>query len=417
VVTPNGTIPDAFWPTGTDGNLTLPAITSPLEPHKAKLLFLRGLDLKVWAEDNPFGGNGDAHHNYGSILTGTTPATGDPPHDPGGPGLALASSKSIDLHIGEAFDAQAQAQGLPGLPFPALSVRARGSAGSGYGTLSWSGDRAPFSAEGDPRQLFDSLFAGLPTDMPDPELVRIRKKRLSVLDYVGTALERQAQRLGTEDRHKIELHLNAVRNIERQLEGGSVTAACEPPTVAEMDYNAVENYPALIDIQMNLVVAAMSCGLSRVSTIALADSNSYDTFFPWLGISQVGIEFPERHHHDISHRPGEQNADKITVEQWYVSQFTKLIDKLVSVPEGQGTLFDNTIVLWMNSLNDGFGHSVLNLPVIVAAGANTGIRSGGRLLEWSSEPHNKLLAALANAAGVPMESWGDARYPGVLDLG
>src|SRR5690606_33944376 len=122
-----------------------------------------------------------------------------------------------------------------------------GATGSGRDTLSWSGDRAPFSAEGDPRKLFDSLFSGISTDTPDPALTRLRKKRQSVLDYVGTALERQAQRLGTDDRHKIELHLGAIRIIEKQLAGGTVTDSCEPPSVAgaEFDYNANQNFPAL----------------------------------------------------------------------------------------------------------------------------------------------------------------------------
>ena len=418
VVRGNGTIENSFWPTGADGNLTLPEINSPLEAHKQKLLFPRGVDLRVWAEDNPFGGNGDAHHNWSAILTATRLATGDPPHDPGGPGLALASSKSIDLHLGEAFDAQAQAQGAARLPFQALSVRARGGTGSGRDTLSWSGNRAPYSAEGDPRKLFDSLFGGAPTDTPDPALVRLRKKRQSVLDTVGTALERQATRLGSEDRQKIEQHLASIRNIERQLAGGSVTTNCQRPTLAapSFNYTANQNLPELVDAQMELITQAMACGLTRVATLALADANNYDLFFPFLDIAQVGIEFPERHHHDIAHRPGANNADHIKVEQWFTSQFARLIDKLVAVPEGSGTLFDNTVVLWMNTLNSGFGHTVLNLPIIVAAGANTGIRTGGRLLTLNREPHNRLLAALANAAGVPLPSWGDARYPGITDL-
>jgi len=414
----NGTIEDAFWPTGAEGNIVLPEICTPLEANKSKLVFLKGIDQRVWAEDNPFGGNGDAHHNWGCILTGTQIATGDPPHDPGGPGLALASSKSIDLHIGEALNAQAEAAGQAPSPFSALSVRCRGNTGSGRDTLSWSGDRAPYNAEGDPRKLFDTLFAGLTTDMPDPELVKLRKKRQSVLDYVGTALERQTTRLGTEDRHKVQLHLDAVRNIEKQLAGGPVSAACAPPTLEGdgFNFNADENLPTLVSTQMDLVTAALACGLTRVSTIALADANNYDLYFPFLPISQTGIEFPTRHHHDIAHRPGENNADHIKVEQWFMSQLASLIDKLSAVPEGDGTMFDNTVVMFMNTLNSGFSHTVLKVPTIVAAGANTGIRTGGRVMDLGSEAHNKLLCALANHVGVPMDSWGDARYPGALTL-
>ena len=162
------------WPTGAATPLTLNEITAPLEAHKAQLLFPKGIDMKVWAEDNPFGSNGDAHHNFGAVLTATRLATGDPPHDPGGPGLALASSISIDQHIGQKLNADAAAAGQAPLPFPVLSARAWGRDGTGYATLSWTGNKAPFSAESDPRRLFNTLFAGRSTGaMPDPALVEI----------------------------------------------------------------------------------------------------------------------------------------------------------------------------------------------------------------------------------------------------
>jgi Protein of unknown function (DUF1552) len=417
VVTGNGTIEEAFWPKAGAGGLTLGEITAPLEAHKSRLLFPRGIDMRVWSEDNPFGGNGDAHHNFGAILTGTRLATGDPPHDPGGPGLALASSISIDQHLGKQLNAQAQAEGKTQVPFPVLSVRAWGRDGTGYATLSWTGNRAPVSAESDPRKLFSTLFSGQSGAKPDPTLVRLQQTRRSVLDYVGVALERQAKRLGTDDRRKVEIHLEAVRNIERQLQGATTTSACATPSLAATDYKAMQNFPALVEAEMDLIVAALACGSTRVATYAIGDGEDYNVYFPWLGLTGKGIEFPTRHKHDIAHRPGTNNADKIATEKWFMSSFARLLDKLNAVPEGGGTLLDNTVVLFLNSLNSGFGHSVLKLPIIVAGGAQLGIRSGGRLLELKNEAHNKLLAALANAVGVPMSGWGDPRFGGTLNLG
>jgi hypothetical protein len=417
VVTGNGTIENSFWPTGGATPLTLNEITTPLEAHKDRLLFPRGIDMRVWAENNPFGGNGDAHHNFGAVLTATKLATGDPPHDPGGPGLALASSISIDQQIGKTINDDLMAAGQAPLPFPVLSTRAWGRDGTGYATLSWTGYKAPVSAESDPRKLFTTLFAGRTTSGgPDPALVKIMKTRQSVLDYVGTALERQGKRFGTEDARKIQIHLEAVRSIERQLQGGSVGAGCTPPTLdAAVDFKAMENFPALVNAEMDLITAAFACGLTRVATYAIGDGEDYNIYFPWLGITGKGIEFPTRHKHDIAHRPGVNNVDKINTEKWFMSMFAKLLDKLASVPEGGGTLLDNTVVLWLNSLNSGFGHTVLKMPIIVAAGANMGIRTG-RLMELNKVAHNQLLASLANAVGVPMTGWGDTRFTGTLDL-
>ncbi len=58
---------------------------------------------------------------------------------------------------------------------------------------------------------------------------------------------------------------------------------------------------------------------------------------------------------------------------------------------------------------------MLKLPIVIAAGANMGIRTG-RMMELTKEAHNKVLAALANSVGVPMTGWGDARFTGVTDL-
>ena len=420
VVMGNGTIENSFWPTAGAGGMTLGEIASPLEAHKSKLLFPRGIDMRVWAENNPFGGNGDAHHNFGAALTATKLATGDPPHDPGGPGLALASSISIDQHIGQAFNAEAMAQGQPPSAFPVLSVRAWGRDGTGYATLSWTGNKAAVSAESDPHKLFSTLFAGRMTGAsgPDPALVKLQKTRKSVLDYVGTALDRQSKRLGTEDRLKIQIHLDAVRAIERQLDGSAVAASaiCTPPTIGTTtNFKPIAAFPDLVDAEIDLITAAMACGLTRVSTLALGDGEDYNIYFPWLNINQTGIEFPTRHKHDIAHRPGVDNADKITTEKWFSSKLARLLDKLSAVPEGDGTMLDNTVVLWLNSLNSGFGHTVLKLPIIVAAGANMGINTG-RLVEFKAEAHNKLLASLANAVGVPMDGWGDPRFTGTLTL-
>jgi hypothetical protein len=416
IIMGNGTIENSFWPSGPDGNLTLAEITTPLEAHKSKLLFPRGIDMRVWAEDNPFGGNGDAHHNFGAILTATKLATGDPPHDPGGPGLALASSISIDQYIGQAFDAASKAQGLPPLPFPVLPVRAWGRDGTGYATLSWTGYEAPVSAESDPRKLFTSLFAGRSIGgAPDPAVAKLQKTRGSVLDYVGTALDRQSKRLGTDDRLKVQLHLDAIRSIERELQGSQLSAGCVQPMLGSTDFTPIANFPQLVSAEMDLITAALACGLTRVVTFAIGDGEDYNIYFPWLGITGPGIEFPTRHKHDIAHRPGVNNIDKINTEKWYASQLAYLLDKLSSIPEGGGTMLDNTVILYLNSLNSGFGHTVLKLPIIVAAGANMGIRTG-RLMDLNAEAHNTLLAALANAVGVPMNGWGDSRFPGVLNL-
>jgi hypothetical protein len=212
------------------------------------------------------------------------------------------------------------------------------------------------------------------------------------------------------------LHLDSVRSIEKQLVTTPTSGNCTPAAIdTAVDFKPIAKVPELVDAEIDLMTAAMACGLTRVVTFALGDGEDYNFYFPWLNINQKGIEFPTRHKHDIAHRPGTNNADKITTEKWFHSKLARILDKLSAVPEGDGTMLDNTVVLWLNSLNSGFSHTVLKLPIIVAAGANMGIRTG-RLMELKNEAHNKLLASLANAVGVPMEGWGDSRFTGTLTL-
>jgi hypothetical protein len=89
--------------------------------------------------------------------------------------------------------------------------------------------------------------------------------------------------------------LEAVRSIERQLQGGSVGATCTPPTVAAgVDFKAMDQFPALVNAEMDLMAAALACGLTRVATYAIGDGEDYNIYFPWLGINGKGIEFPTR---------------------------------------------------------------------------------------------------------------------------
>ena len=174
----------------------------------------------------------------------------------------------------------------------------------------------------------------------------------------------------------------------------------------------MENFPALVEAEMDLVTAALACGLTRVVTLALGDGEDYNIYFPWLGIQGKGIEFPTRHKHDIAHRPGVNNVDKINTEKWFLIEVRAPARQAAAAsPKASGTMLDNTVVLWLNSLNSGFGHTVLKLPTIVAAGANMGIRTG-RLIDLGSRGPQQAARLAGQRSGVPMDGWGDITLHG-----
>jgi hypothetical protein len=139
---------------------------------------------------------------------------------------------------------------------------------------------------------------------------------------------------------------------------------------------------------------------------------------PWIGLGDLKM------HDDVAHgyRPDDpasiRNLSKL--QRWYGSQVAYLIEGLKAIPEGGGTAYDNTIILWANELGDPARHMNNNVPFVVAGGGGT--HKKGRFLQlgYASEyrdpqnAHNGLLASVANQFGMDMPGFGDPRFPGEL---
>lgn len=153
---------------------------------------------------------------------------------------------------------------------------------------------------------------------------------------------------------------------------------------------------------------ALACDLTRVANFQWSGAHS-GTVFSWLNIGIQGG------HHSISHLFGDGGgASPIekyrAISKWYAEQFASFVARLKSIPEGGGTLLDNTLVVWGNELTDGTFHRTNRMPFILAGGRNMGLVPG-RYLTFDSAPHNNLLVSLCQAMGVKDQAtFGDARY-------
>lgn len=125
---------------------------------------------------------------------------------------------------------------------------------------------------------------------------------------------------------------------------------------------------------------------------------------PWLGHSLP--------HHTLSHA---SDTDAAAVEQlhaigrWYASQFATLLDKLAAVREHDGSLLDNTVVLWCSDVSTGNTHERRDMPYVLA-GRCGGALSPGRRVGFDGAPHNELLLAIAHAMDVPIDTFGNPDY-------
>ena len=146
-------------------------------------------------------------------------------------------------------------------------------------------------------------------------------------------------------------------------------------------------------LQMDIAVHALACDLTRVVTLTWGHAVN-EAIISESGSGQTC--------HQASHSGGE---DFIKIKAWYTAQLAKLIQQLASVPEGNGTLLDNTVIFVGSDLANGGWHNHADMPFIIAGGHNAGI-SGGRSLRFNGTAHNKILVSIAQFMGLPINRFG-----------
>jgi hypothetical protein len=222
----------------------------------------------------------------------------------------------------------------------------------------------------------------------------------SILDYAAQDLTTLMARLPGDEKIRLDRHMQSIREIEMQLVPTALSGAgCTMPTMGPtIDPLATANFPAAGKLQMDILVAAFACGLTRIATLQWGGSTS-EQQFPWLGINSG--------HHTMSH-VGDSDlnnmAQLVKINTWYAQQFAYLIGKLDAIQEGAGTLLDSSVVGWTNEISKGNTHDAHNIPWILAGSAG-GYFKTGRLIQYTPEqPHNNLLVSFMNAMGLTNET-------------
>jgi hypothetical protein len=275
-----------------------------------------------------------------------------------------------------------------------------------WGRICYRGSNQPLPPEDDPSAVYARVFAELHTD--PAVLERERQRQRSILDAVGSEYARVSAQLGSADRQRLDAHLTAVRDIEERLTrvGTAGGAACSDPVVSAVVKNDNDAYPEVGGLQIDLLAMALACDMTRVASLQWSRSVS-QTRFTWLGIEEA--------HHDLSHL-GDTDESAITklgqINQWYATQLATLITKLKAIPEGDGSVLDNTIILVCNELGKGNTHSRTNAGYLLAGGGGGALESG-RFLSYDPEQqisHNGLLVSLLNAMDVPDKQFGKTEW-------
>ena len=392
--TPNGTIPNAFWPEETGREFALKEILAPLDPFKDRMLILNGLSNKVR-------GDGDNHmRGMSCLLTGIELFPGNiqgGSHTPAG----WASGISIDQELKNFFQSREDTRTRFGSLEFGVGVTDRADP---WTRMSYAGPNKPVAPISDPYQMYQKLYGQL----KDKESLQ------SILDEVQADLKKVRTLLSREDRRLLEEHEALVRQMEQEIaEAGKRKLNITPPALDEGVADHNDNVPRLSRMQIDLLVNGFVNDMARVATLQYTKSVGMARM-KWLDIDDG--------HHSLSHEPDNDQAAReklVKVNRWFCGELRHLAERLAGTPEpgGDGSLLDHTLIVWTNELGKGNSHTLDNIPFVLVGGG-FGFEMG-RSLKFDRVAHNRLHLALAHAVGHPLETFGKAALcdGGPLDLG
>ena len=360
VYIPNGMAME-YWSPKTIGDYELTPVLKPLANYKEKMRVISGLKAN-WNIAHAGAG--------GSFLTGVTQG--------GKTEVEILADISIDQILANELGKKTQLSSLElSMDAPALAGACTVNLSCVYThTLSWRGKTQPLPTEHNPRALFERLFGDSGTTAKEAREIRLRQQT-SILDAVLDKLTDLESKLGYEDKHLVNGYTESVRNIERRIQKAEEQIDMDLP---ELDQPAgvPPSFEEHMEIMQDLQVLALQTDLTRVVTFMMSKEQSPRPY-PQIGVPDA--------HHPLSHH----NNNPVLVERmskintYHTTLFSKYLDKLSSVTEGDGTLLDNMTILYGGGLSNSTIHSGVNLPILLMGGG-AGWLAGGEHVQYENEP-------------------------------
>ena len=376
-----------WTPMDHNGRLTeLSPILKSLEPVKGSINILTNMELR-----NAYPGS---HATSNSAFLSAARAK---------------QTESNDYYLGTTADQIAAREIGQGTKLPSLELAMDlqenvGQCDNGYAcvyqnNLSWSSPTTPLPAEAHPRIVFERLFGEGGTEAERQAALR---QRASLLDSVMNEVARLKKDLGPSDKAKVDDYLDSIREVERRIQLAEASVRDNPSPDIDRPLGVPDQYGDHARLMFDLQVLAMRGDITRVSTFQLARETSNRVY------TEIGVNDP---HHPLSHHGNDPDkvARMAKINAYHVSLFAEYLQKLQSIPEGDGTLLDNSLILYGSGMGNPNKHDHSNLPTIVAGGA-AGSMKGGRHIRYNDQtPLANLHLTMLNKVGVKIDSFGDSK--------
>jgi hypothetical protein len=387
--TPNGVIHDGWWPTSVTSETDFQLSTShaPLAPYRDRLLILGGIDMKSAA----LGPGGPHQRGIGALFTNMPLGTGTFV-DGCGSMAGWATGISVDQRVANVIGGMS--------PIGSLQLGVRATENDVQGRISYAGDSLPLPPMNDPLEVYKRVFDKFlpPSSTPDEDAAKaLLMQRKSVLDAVTGEFAALNPRLSAQDKLTLDAHLTLVRDVERRLTlgVGDCQKPDEPPV---LDPVSETDMPQIAELELDLLAIAFACDQTRVASFQISTALNRIRY-PWLESLGEG--------HSLSHTGASDMAAKTQLlnrQNWHSKLIARLFDKLAVVPQGDGSVLDNTLLLWGNEVSMGTTHTHDNMPFLLAGGG-WAFRTG-RYLTYQQASHADLLISILNAMGVEQTTFG-----------
>jgi hypothetical protein len=380
-----GVNPEHWWSKGSGAAMELGPCLRPLEPVKGKINVVDGLFNKQAT------GVGIHPGQTGNILSGAALQKG----------AALKGGVSVDQVLARRIGEETVQPSLVlGCEQPITGYHETNFSMAYSSHISWRSATSPVPMEVYPSLAFDALFDN-----------KGGKREKSILDRVRDEAAGLSRSLPAGDRAKLEEYLTSVREVERRVApmrkekssgDARASAAGRPPlTIPRPENGLPEDVREHMRLMCDVVALGFQTDTTRIATLLLCRDLS-GLFYPFLDVRTA--------HHASSH--DDRSEGYLRVTQFYVGQLAYLASKLDAMPEGEGTVLDNTCLMFTNSMFSGSKHDASRVPLVLAGGLGGALETG-RTLEYRDADDGRrklcsLYLSLMDRMGVRLDRFGDA---------
>jgi len=371
-----GFVPQLFFPTTTGKNYELTERLEPLEKLRDDFTVFSGLDHGTEAQ----GGHGGVHAYLSGVLSKNSRNMPE-------------ANISVDQKAAQLVGSETR--------YPSLQIA---SGNDPNNQISWNASGVSLPPISKVDLLYNLLFQKV-----DPKLQKTTQAkqaaRTSILDLVKTDAKYLQRKIGAQDKSKLDRYFTSVREVEKRLAQSGEWLTKPKPNVnygipgGANTLDFIERVPLYYD----LMALALETDSTRVITLGLAD----------IGANYGGFDISRGYHQLTHHGKVPQYITELSViEQFHTAQLARFLDKLKSVPEGNGkTLLDNSMILFGSGMGNASAHSNKNLPLILAGG---GFQHGEHKSYFQDEnqktatPAGRLFVSMLQRFGVDTDHFGTA---------